>query len=99
MIPTINDTNHPPPRVGIILGYWVCSLFLPPQDIYFTVRDGGAYESAANCHKIENYFQFIHKIKNNNSVRFDRTAFMFEIKVVRNFILININLHDQPFRV
>ena len=30
-----------------MLGYWVCSLFLLPQDLYFTVRDGGASENAA----------------------------------------------------
>ena len=30
-----------------MLGYWVCSLFLLPQDLYFTVRDDGASESAA----------------------------------------------------
>ena len=44
-----------------MLGYQVCKLFLLPQDLYFTVRDGGASESAENYHKIENhYFQFIH---------------------------------------
>ena len=30
-----------------MLGYWVCSLFLLPQELYFTVKDGGASESAA----------------------------------------------------
>ena len=42
------------------------NFFLPPQDLYFTVRGGGASETAAthHCHKIENkYFQFIHKIE------------------------------------
>ena len=30
-----------------MLGYWVCSPFLLPQDLYFTVRDDGASEKAA----------------------------------------------------
>ena len=51
-----------------------------------------------NCHRIENnFFQFIHKIKKNCSVRFDCTT--WKMKVVINDILINIDFHDQTSRM